>query len=1154
MRVRKALVLALLAGAIGAPGALNAAYKTPTIDGAGISAANNGPSLAVQTATAGFGDTLQLGELLVANDGTNLYVSIPGDNENGGSGIYLFIDSITGGAASLATGPTGGYGEFDVLGDTGGANMPASFNCDFVLNLKAPADGGSIGTWELAGNTASYRGNTGAYTGGFNAAQDNSNTTAAPWATGTVSTGVELVIPLSAIGSPAIGTNIKLFAVSGNTFGGGANNTNYLSNQILPNSGTPSNFGRDGAGGGDGVGTSYNGTGGPTVTPATYQVKAYGVPYSATGAGTSTIGTGGTYATLKAAVDAINAAGSRDGSTWTFEFISNTTEPTNCSIAIPVDAAGKILFKPAAGVSPTVTFTIAADSNLGPSGHFLIGAAADTNWPAASLGTKNIEIDGNNGTVNYALTFTNTAVNVSNQALVVFAADADNCTIKNCTLTNIMTGAANSSGVTLRPRLSGANNLTPDNILIENNIITSTAPSQGVGVNITNSGTLTAGNAARNFIVRNNTITARIRGVFVNFGDSYTIEGNRITVTGNTGFDTVGILNNSSNTPPANTTIIRNNRIFVENPSTLAVANGPTGLFLGSFGSGYDRIVQVYNNEIAVRNTGDRTAGTAFATRGIHMTSGITWRVWNNTIWVMDNPNDADAGAITNLHGIGGFAVGASNVEILNNVIIAEEPNLAAISRNVAIAGVGSGWVSNYNTIYATNSATVGKVLTTPATDLAAWRTASGGDAQSDSFDPRPDFVDSTLPGIDLKLTAATRGALTWAGTSVATVTTDFEGDTRATPRYRGFDERAEAFTLSATTPSPSLPSNTIAENSANATVVGALASNDPDAGDSVIYTLVNNGGGAFGLSGSNIVVANSALLNYESATSIGIQVSGLDESFQTSTQSITINITDVNEAPTDLAISAATVAENVSTGTVVGTLSSTDVDAGDSHVYTLATGTGDTNNGLFTIVGNELRTNAALDFETLGASLSVRIQTQDQNGTGLTYAEAVAITLTNVDEDTDGDGVLDSVEGADFNNAQATTFVSAVTAQALRLTVDAGTLTGVASAASPGSEPVGVTLPNGIVSFNVTGLTNGQSVVVTLTFPNDATINKAYKVNGTTYTEIAGATVNATSISYTVTDGGALDADGTANGTIVDPVAPVVSTVSVGDWMSLQD
>lgn len=262
-------VAALLAAAASVP----AAYRTPTIDGLSINATNNGPSLALQTATPGFGANLQLGQLYVTNDGTNLYVSIAGNSANGGNGIFLFIDSVTGGASEVATNTAGGYGEFDDLAIAGGGVMPASFNVDMVLNLKSPADSGSIGTWDLGTNAATYRGNTGTYTGGFNAAIDNTNATSTPWATGTVSSGIEIQIPLSAIGNPAPGSTIKLFAIAGDNTKN-ANTANYFSNQVIPNSGTPTNFGNDGAGGGAGNGLSYNGTGGPTVVPASFVVSA----------------------------------------------------------------------------------------------------------------------------------------------------------------------------------------------------------------------------------------------------------------------------------------------------------------------------------------------------------------------------------------------------------------------------------------------------------------------------------------------------------------------------------------------------------------------------------------------------------------------------------------------------------------------------------------------------------------------------------------------------------------------------------------------------------------------------------------------------------------------------------------------------------------
>ena len=123
----------------------------------------------------------------------------------------------------------------------------------------------------------------------------------------------------------------------------------------------------------------------------------------------------------------------------------------------------------------------------------------------------------------------------------------------------------------------------------------------------------------------------------------------------------------------------------------------------------------------------------------------------------------------------------------------------------------------------------------------------------------------------------------------------------------------------------------------------------------------------------------------------------------------ISANITLIfNSAPTDIGLSASSIAENNAANAVVGTLSTTDPDAGDTHTYTLVSGSGDTDNSLFNISNNSLRVNTGLDFETK-STYSIRIRTTDAGG--LSYEKVFTITVTNVDEDRDGDGILDSQE-----------------------------------------------------------------------------------------------------------------------------------------------
>ena len=114
------------------------------------------------------------------------------------------------------------------------------------------------------------------------------------------------------------------------------------------------------------------------------------------------------------------------------------------------------------------------------------------------------------------------------------------------------------------------------------------------------------------------------------------------------------------------------------------------------------------------------------------------------------------------------------------------------------------------------------------------------------------------------------------------------------------------------------------------------------------------------------------------------------------------------NAVPTDIALSSSDVAENESSGTAVGTLSTTDPDAGDSHTYALVAGTGDGDNASFTIVGDELQTSESFDFETK-SSYSIRVRTTDSDAE--TYEEALAITVIDVVE---SDLYLDATTGDD--------------------------------------------------------------------------------------------------------------------------------------------
>ncbi|WP_088891375.1 DUF4347 domain-containing protein [Leptolyngbya ohadii] len=99
---------------------------------------------------------------------------------------------------------------------------------------------------------------------------------------------------------------------------------------------------------------------------------------------------------------------------------------------------------------------------------------------------------------------------------------------------------------------------------------------------------------------------------------------------------------------------------------------------------------------------------------------------------------------------------------------------------------------------------------------------------------------------------------------------------------------------------------------------------------------------------------------------------------------------------PTDLRLSNTTLNENVLAGTTVGDLTTIDPNPLDVFTYSLVSGTGDTDNALFTIAGSQLQINTAPDFEAK-SSYSVRVRTTDAAGSS--FEKILPITINNINE-----------------------------------------------------------------------------------------------------------------------------------------------------------
>lgn len=97
---------------------------------------------------------------------------------------------------------------------------------------------------------------------------------------------------------------------------------------------------------------------------------------------------------------------------------------------------------------------------------------------------------------------------------------------------------------------------------------------------------------------------------------------------------------------------------------------------------------------------------------------------------------------------------------------------------------------------------------------------------------------------------------------------------------------------------------------------------------------------------------------------------------------------------PTDIMLSVTSINERVPSGTVVGELST--VDPGDTHTYTLVSGTGDADNASFEITGDKLIIASVPDYETQN-SYHIRIRTTDSDE--MTYEKELTIVVNDVDE-----------------------------------------------------------------------------------------------------------------------------------------------------------
>ena len=204
------------------------------------------------------------------------------------------------------------------------------------------------------------------------------------------------------------------------------------------------------------------------------------------------------------------------------------------------------------------------------------------------------------------------------------------------------------------------------------------------------------------------------------------------------------------------------------------------------------------------------------------------------------------------------------------------------------------------------------------------------------------------------------------------------------------------------------LSKNTIAENKRVGTIIGTLRTEDVDRDDSHTYVLSGEHANFFRIDGKEL--KTKKVFNYETDSSnYEISITTKDQGDSTLTEDFIITVENTNDAPTLITLTRDSVAENQKDA-AIGVLSSVDEDDEDrnnEYIYS-------SDNGLFTISKDTLKTSSRLDYEEFPIR-HVTITTDD--GQGGVFSQPFLIKVTNendppTDIELNAGSIAENIEG----------------------------------------------------------------------------------------------------------------------------------------------
>ncbi len=475
-------------------------------------------------------------------------------------------------------------------------------------------------------------------------------------------------------------------------------------------------------------------------------------------AGTVTVGTGGTYATLNALFADLNAVGLSGN--LTVNIVSDITEPA---------AAGLSQWTEVGAGNYTVT--------IRPSGGARRISGSITNSGVIVLvGADRVIIDGRINNTGNNLTIENTLASGTSVGILLAgtteaSGGCNDVTIRNCTIMAGTTVGTTTSTAAIWAQGLGAPN---NNLTITENIIkrsyrgiyigTNAPLTPYLGLTITNNEVGTANSTEQN----------TFRGIQVGYSRGAVINGNTVYNQITTLGVSIAAIELATG---ADSCIVSNNKIHtIANPS--ASGWGAYGINVAAGNNHF-----IYNNDVSNIYTCNYSAtSTTFNAFGIRLAAGTGIRVINNTVNMSGNyPTNANTVASSAAFCV--TAVGITGLTVRNNNFSNRITSAATGNK-----GMYAYWLPDAYPFatainsFANNNLDIGsepyhltaKLGTTHGTtvyaSLADWKTVSSRDTTSVAINPA--FLSATT-GVPNSL------ALNNLGTPEPGITTDINGVTR---------------------------------------------------------------------------------------------------------------------------------------------------------------------------------------------------------------------------------------------------------------------------------------------------------------------------------------------------------------------------------------